>query len=117
MLPIKTGQYSVKIFHLENGKAPFLDWLKSLDGSTKARISARISRFEDGHFGDHKAVGEGLWEARFFFGSGYRVYFSLHGSDLILLLNGGNKDTQASDIRSAREFLRFYLEDANANKK
>ncbi|MNJ93439.1 hypothetical protein D3C87_111200 [compost metagenome] len=117
MLPIKSMTYVIKTFHQENGKAPYSEWIKSLDGSIRARISARIARFEDGHFGDHKPVGDGVLEARFFFGPGYRVYFSIHGTEIILLLTGGDKDTQSDDIEKAKEFLKAYLEDQNANKK
>jgi putative addiction module killer protein len=110
-------KYHIKIFLQENGKAPFSDWIKDLDGSIRARIGARIARFEDGHFGDHKSVGDGLLEARFFFGPGYRIYFSIQGDQIILLLTGGDKSTQSNDIEKAKQFLNFYLEDQHANKK
>ena len=74
------------------GKNPFRDWLKSLDLRVQARIQARVLRFESGNLGDHKSVGDGVWEARLDFGPGYRLYFGKHGSSMILLLNGGDKD-------------------------
>lgn len=117
MLPIKSMKYVIKTFLQENGKAPYSDWIKSLDGSIRARINARIARFEDGHFGDHKAVGDGVLEARFFFGPGHRVYFSIQATEIVLLLTGGDKATQVDDIEQAKEFLIAYLEDQNANKK
>lgn len=117
MIPIKSKKYVIKTFILENGRTPFSEWIRSLDGSLRARISARIARFEDGHFGDHKPIGDGILEARFFFGPGYRVYFSIYGAEIVLLLMGGDKDTQPDDIEKAKEFLKNYLEDQNANKK
>lgn len=110
-------KYRIKIYHQKNGRAPFLDWTKKLDGSVRARINARIARFEDGHFGDYKSVGDRVMEARFFFGSGYRVYFYLSGDQITLLLTGGDKTTQTDDIENAKKFLSLYLEEENANKK
>ncbi|AGH94639.1 type II toxin-antitoxin system RelE/ParE family toxin [Pseudobdellovibrio exovorus] len=117
MIHIKSRPYIIKIFHQESGKAPYSEWIRTLDDSVRARVAARIARFEDGHFGDYKAVGDGVLEARFFFGSGHRVYFSVHGDEIILLLNGGDKSTQADDIEKAKELLKTYLEDQDANKK
>lgn len=117
MIPIKSKKYVIKTFILESGRAPFFEWIRSLDGSIGARISARIAHFEDGHFGDHKPVGDGILEVRFFFGPGYRVYFSINGAQIVLLLMGGDKDTQPDDIEKAKEFLKNYLEDQNAYKK
>ena len=79
--------------------------------------NARIARFEDGHFGDHKSVGDGVTEARFFFGPGYRVYFHISGDQIVLLLTGGDKATHTNDVETAKKFLISYLEDQNANKK
>ena len=117
MIPIKPRAYVIRIYHHDNGKAPFILWMKDLDGSIRARINARIARFEDGHFGDYKSVGEGVLEARFFFGAGYRIYFSILGDEIIMLLTGGNKSTQAEDVDTAKEFLKSYLKDMYANKK
>ncbi len=57
-----------------DGRSPFRDWLETLDCLVKARIQARVLRFEVGNLGDHKSVGGGVWEARLMFGSGYRIY-------------------------------------------
>jgi putative addiction module killer protein len=59
-----------------------------------ARINARLSRVEQGNFGDSKSVGIGVIELRLFLGSGYRVYYGLDGAKLVLLLTGGDKSTQ-----------------------
>lgn len=115
MILIDGVKYRIKIFHQENGRKPFSEWLQSLDRVLRARISARITRFEDGHFGDCKSVGDGVLEARFFFGAGYRVYFHISGGQIILLLTGGDKSTQVDDVAKAKEFLKSYLEDLHAN--
>lgn len=117
MLFIKSMKYHIKVYLQDNGKSPYSEWVRGLDGAMRARVLARIARFEDGNFGDFKSVGDGVIEARFFFGPGYRVYFSIQGDQIILLLTGGDKSTQDGDVVKAKEFLKFYLEVNNANKK
>jgi putative addiction module killer protein len=68
-------------------------------------------RFENVNLGDHKSVGEGVWEVRVMFGPGYRIYFGKEGRTIILLLLGGDKSSQAADIRKARQLWKEYLED------
>lgn len=84
--------------------AIFRKWLKGLrDSTTRARIASRIERLRGGNFGDAKAVGGGVSELRLDIGPGYRVYYTRRGQQLILLLCGGDKSTQASDIREAKK--------------
>ena len=61
--------------------------------------------------GDHRAVGLGVWEARCAFGPGYRIYFAKPGSTITLLLLGGDKSSQRSDIRTAQRHWTDYLEE------
>jgi putative addiction module killer protein len=91
------------------GRIPFRDWLAGLDLTTRARVQARILRFEGGNLGDHKEVGGGVWEARLDFGPGYRVYLGRRGRELVLLLTGGDKRSQKRDLSRAREFWRDYM--------
>lgn len=80
----------------------FERWFGSLrDLSAKRRIQARIDRVEDGHFGDCKPIREKVFEMRIQHGPGYRIYFTLHGSELVILLAGGDKSTQIADIEMA----------------
>ena len=89
----------------------FADWLNGLrDRRAKARIQARIDRLERGHFGDVTSVGEGVSELRIFYGPGYRVYFVQRGPVVVILLSGGDKSTQDSDIVKAKELAK-KLED------
>ena len=86
--------------------ALFDEWRDSLkDPTIKRRIAARLSRLENGGFGDHKAMGNALHELRFFFGGGIRVYYTLRDGQIILLLAGGDKSSQSRDIVKARELL------------
>ena len=66
---------TVRVYVADDGSTPFRDWLATLEMPTRARIQARVLRFELGNLGDHKPIGAGVWEARFFFGPGYRLYF------------------------------------------
>ena len=89
----------------------FTKWLEALkDLRAKARILARIDRMRFGNFGDVSSVGEGISEMRIFYGPGYRVYFVQRGSEVVILLSGGDKSTQSKDITKAKEIAR-QLED------
>lgn len=71
------------------------------DKQAARRIQARIGRAEEGNFGDSKPVGEGVSEMRIHYGPGFRVYFMQRGLEIVILLAGGDKSTQAKDIQSA----------------
>lgn len=79
-------------------------WFDALrDRMTRARIDTRIRRLSLGLSGDAKPVGSGVSELRIDHGPGYRIYFVQRGSDIIVLLAGGDKGSQAQDIRTAKE--------------
>ena len=81
----------------------FRRWLTGLrDERARARILKRLDRVQAGNLGDVAPVGEGVSEMRIFYGPGYRVYFVQRGSELIVLLCGGDKSTQAADIEEAK---------------
>ena len=85
----------------------FSKWIVKLrDLRARARIQARIDRLELGNAGDVKPVGEGVSEMRIDFGPGYRVYFIQKGSELIILIAGGDKRSQSRDIRTAIEIAK-----------
>ena len=87
--------------------AGFAQWLDGLrDLRARARVHVRIERLAAGHAGDVKPVGEGVSELRIDYGPGYRVYFMKRGSAVVILLAGGDKRTQAADIRTALRLAR-----------
>src|SRR5687767_6771364 len=89
----------------------FAEWLDALrDIQARARVQARIERLAQGNAGDVRPVGEGVSELRIHYGPGYRVYFKQQGRQLIILLAGGDKRTQAKDIKGAQRLARELSE-------
>ena len=85
----------------------FTKWFDHLkDRRAKIIINQRIVRISDGLLGDFKSVGDGVSEIRINYGPGYRVYCTMRGNDLIILLCGGEKSTQQEDIRKAKNLAK-----------
>ena len=83
--------------------ATFRDWLDGLaDARAAERIAQRLVRLQAGLFGDVRSVGEGVSELRVDYGPGYRVYFVRRGRLTVILLCGGDKRSQARDIKAAK---------------
>ncbi len=101
---------TITIYQDENGHEPYTSWFKDLqDKVGKARIETRLRRLESGNYGDYKPVGDGVLELRLFFGPGYRVYFGEEAGNIIILLIGGDKDSQDKDIKKAKGYWREHL--------
>jgi len=85
----------------------FAKWIDGLhDIRARARILVRIERLATGNPGDVKPVGEGVSELRIDYGPGYRVYYKKQGQKVVILLTGGDKNTQAKDIKTALRLAR-----------
>jgi putative addiction module killer protein len=85
----------------------FARWLDGLrDIRARARVQVRIERLAAGNPGDVQPVGEGVSEMRIDYGPGYRVYFKKIGSEIVILLAGGDKRTQSADIKTALRLAR-----------
>ena len=90
----------------------FARWLRGFrDLRAKSLVQARVERLICGNPGDVRPVGAGVSELRINYGPGYRVYFQQRGTVLIILLAGGDKNTQAKDIQSAIDLARNFKED------
>lgn len=95
----------VRRYQREDGRVPVTEWLSSMrDKIAQASARTRIRRLEAGIFGDCKPVGESVMELRIDVGAGYRLYYARHGQSLVLLLCGGDKGSQASDIKQAKAY-------------
>jgi putative addiction module killer protein len=106
--------FTIEIFVDDNGNVIFDEWRrKLLDKQAIARITTRIERLKHGSFGDCKPLQDGLWELRIDYGPGYRIYYSIVGKKIILMLCGGDKRKQNADIKRAVN----YLEDYKRRKK
>ena len=85
----------------------YAKWLDGLrDIRARARILVRVERLAAGNPGDARPVGEGVSELRIDYGPGYRVYFKKQGPEMVILLAGGDKRTQARDIKTALQLAR-----------
>ena len=81
----------------------FTAWFaKVRDLKARIAIARRLERAQAGNLGDHKPVGDGVSEMRIDVGPGFRVYYTLRGKELIIVLAGGNKNTQTADIKKAK---------------
>jgi len=100
-------------YQTKTGDIPFDSWLKSLrDAKTRAIILSRLQRVEGGVLGVYGPVGEGVFEFKFDFGPGFRVYFGFDQlGRLVVLLGGGNKSKQQRDIKAAHLLWKAYLEE------
>ncbi|MCL4162906.1 UNVERIFIED_CONTAM: hypothetical protein GTU68_048506 [Idotea baltica] len=104
---------TIESYVTPKGHAPFEEWLSGVkDKRYVARILQRIDRVRLGNFGDCKSVGSGVHELRIQFGPGFRVYFGIVDSQVVLLLSGGDKSSQKKDIELAHEYWKEYQEDA-----
>jgi len=107
-LSVDVHEYHIIIYEDASGHEPFFKWLTGLDRSFRARVLTRLDRVEQGNFGDHRQISEGLYELRLHFGAGYRVYFGKDESSIILLLTGGTKASQRKNIKRAQQFWVEY---------
>ena len=104
-MPKKTIEY----YETETGESPFLNWLNKRDVKTKAIVVKYINRVANGESTKNiKPLKDGVFEIKIFYGPGLRVYFAEDGENIILLLIGGNKSSQNSDIKKAKTYWRSY---------
>jgi putative addiction module killer protein len=90
-----------------NQTETFNRWLHDLkDLRAKARIRARIERAQLGNFGDWSPEGGEIRAIRIDYGPGYRLYFTIRGNRIVVLLCGGDKSTQKTDIAQARKLAK-----------
>ena len=101
----------LQFYRTPNGHEPFAEWFNAIrDTTTRTRIQRRLVRLEAGNFGACHVIGAGVFELRFHFGAGYRIYFSNPDNIRVLVLCGGDKSTQSRDIERAKNYWLEYKE-------
>lgn len=104
------GKYKeIRLYRAPSGKIPFEEWLDYLkDRKGRAIIRIRIDRLKRENPGKYRSLGDQLYELKIDFGPGYRVYYAENGNAIILLLCGGDKSSQKSDIQKAKQYWKDY---------
>jgi putative addiction module killer protein len=101
----------VLIYSTLSGKEPLTEWVNGLkDTSSRSRIRTRFARILSGNLGEYKYLSDGVSELKLDFGPGYRIYYSDLDNIILLLLCGGDKSSQARDIKKATTYLNDYKE-------
>lgn len=95
-------QYTIEEYISLDGKNHFRRWLEKQSTVVKAQIQSRLYRVELGNLGDSKSVGDGVFELRIHLSPGYRVYFGIEKTEIVVLLVGGDKSSQRTDISKAK---------------
>ena len=106
--------YVVERYRTRDGKVPFEEWvtkLKRKDPELAFRILLRIDRAEKGNFGDYRYLSEGIWELEIDCGPGYRIYFAVQHRKILLLLIGGDKKSQKTDVKLAIDYWKDHQMD------
>lgn len=101
----------IQVLHYQtvDGRIPYREWLDTVtDPVGFAAIQVREDRLARGLFGDHKRVGDGVCELRVDTGPGYRVYYARAGKLVVILLSGGDKRSQKTDIKTAKAYWKDY---------
>lgn len=102
---------TIDFYQISNGHEPFTEWFHSIrDTSIRRRIQVRLTSVRAGNLGDHRSVGDGVWELRLDFGPGYRIYYGEVDNTVVLLLCGGDKSSQSRDIKRAKNYWKEYKE-------
>lgn len=100
----------ILIYAKENGKEPLIEWMNKLDRKLKIQVQNKIVKLEKGNYSDCTILkgADGIKEARVRAASGLRIYFAEEDNVIIILLAGGDKDTQKKDIKLAKEYWKDY---------
>lgn len=106
----------IQYFISSSGKQPVRAWLDGIkDKMTQAIIYKRIRQAGLGNFGKTRSLSSGVHELKIDYGPGYRVYYGIYNDEIILLLMGGNKRTQQTDIEKAKSYWKQWQEEKNEN--
>jgi putative addiction module killer protein len=108
---------AIREYLSEQNESPFRQWFDGLDPQAAAIVTTAIGRLGDGNTSNVKPIGEGVTELRIDWGPSYRIYFGWDGKVLVILLGGGTKRRQSSDIEAALRRWRDYRKRKAADRK
>jgi putative addiction module killer protein len=108
---MRVTERKIVMLRLDSGRVPFESWHGRLAVTLQRAIDARLTRLAVGNFGDHRALGSGVYELRVMKGPGLRVYYGLRGDEIVVLIGGGSKASQKRDIARAKDLWRRFNED------
>lgn len=101
----------VMLYETPDGRMPFQEWFDGMcDDHLSRTVMRRINRLSVGNFGDHRSLGEGLFELRIHDGPGLWIYYGRVGNRVVIMLSGGDKSRQLKDIHRAHMYWREYKE-------
>ena len=103
-------RFELKRYQDSSKRIPYSEWIRGLDGTTAGRIRSYVGRLNSGNFGISRSVGRGVVELKIDIGPGYRVYYLRDGFEIVILLCGGDKSSQAADILRAQVYAGDYWE-------
>jgi putative addiction module killer protein len=95
------SKIEVREFNAADGRVPFREWFESLNSTGAQKVATALNRLRLGNFSNVKSVGAGVYECKINFGPGYRVYFGQESDRIVILLGGGTKQRQQTDITIA----------------
>jgi len=105
--------FGIIAYQDEKGFEPFSDWLSKLNFKLQNIVVSRLNRIRLGNFVDCKYLADKVYELKIHIDAGYRIYISLEGKKIILLLCAGDKSSQKKDIKKAKNLLEKYYEKQN----
>ena len=100
----------------QKGNSPFADWFNALDAQAAVKVSTAQTKLGLGNWSNVKGVGGGVYERVIDFGPGYRIYFGKDGDKVVILLAGGTKKRQDTDIINAKERWQDYKQCKKSEK-
>lgn len=107
----KAHPRQIELYVTDDAKIPFSDWLNSIkDSRLKNEVRNRLDRVLLGNFGDHKSVGDDVYELRIKYGAGYRIYYAEAEGKIVVLLCAGDKSSQTQDVLKAKTYWLDYKE-------
>jgi len=102
-------EIEIEFYRTPTGRCPFDIWFDRIkERQTRSKIYTRLDRLRMGNFGNCKSLSDGIGELRLDYGPGIRIYYSKIGNKVILLLCGGEKNSQDRDINDAKQYLKEY---------